>query len=107
MLQIEEFVHEIKEVKEQLEEVNKLVEELKEVNGLAEELNEVNGLAEELNEVSELEKEQKKIYQKFSKWLRDHKDNQIVVVIFTLLAGVDIAHLELLGSKLRLNYSFK
>ncbi|GBC03264.1 hypothetical protein RclHR1_05040005 [Rhizophagus clarus] len=44
-----------------------------------------------------------KKYRNFSKWLKDHKDNQIVIVLFTILAGVDISHLELLGSKLRIN----
>jgi hypothetical protein len=57
------------------------------------------GVAEEFIEKGQPEKK----YRKFSKWLRDHKDNQIVVVIFTILAGVDISHLELLGSKLRIS----
>ncbi|PKC06050.1 hypothetical protein RhiirA5_400596 [Rhizophagus irregularis] len=43
-----------------------------------------------------------KQYRKFSKWLKDNKDNQIIVVIFTILAGVNILHLELLGSMLQI-----
>ncbi|PKY38449.1 hypothetical protein RhiirA4_537308 [Rhizophagus irregularis] len=50
-----------------------------------------------------IEKDQPpKKYRKFSKWLRDYKDSQTIVIIFTILAGVDISHLELLGSKLRI-----
>ncbi|CAB5384101.1 unnamed protein product [Rhizophagus irregularis] len=51
-----------------------------------------------------------KKYRKISKWLRDYKDNQIIVIIFTILAGVDISHLELLGSNLRIkipSFSFR
>ncbi|RGB24226.1 hypothetical protein C1646_676525 [Rhizophagus diaphanus] len=51
-----------------------------------------------------------KKYRKISKWLRDNKDNQIIVIIFTILAGVDISHLELLGSNLRIkipSFSFR
>ncbi|GES87507.1 hypothetical protein GLOIN_2v1834901 [Rhizophagus clarus] len=45
-----------------------------------------------------------KKYRRFSKWLRDYKNNQVIVVIFTILAGVDISHLVLLGSGLRIKF---
>ncbi|CAB4380891.1 unnamed protein product [Rhizophagus irregularis] len=41
-------------------------------------------------------------YRKFSKWLKDYRNNKIVIVIFTILAGIDISHLELLGSTLQI-----
>ncbi|CAB5094044.1 unnamed protein product [Rhizophagus irregularis] len=33
-------------------------------------------------------------YRKFSKWLKDYRNNKIVIVIFTILAGIDISHLD-------------
>ncbi|RGB39051.1 hypothetical protein C1646_755031 [Rhizophagus diaphanus] len=44
--------------------------------------------------MEEIEKNRK--YQKFSRWLRDYKYSQKIVIIFTILAGVDVTHLELL-----------
>ncbi|GBB94412.1 hypothetical protein RclHR1_02350011 [Rhizophagus clarus] len=44
----------------------------------------------------------KKGYQKFSKWLKDHSDHQLMTVLFIILAGVDITHLDLLGSKIHI-----
>ncbi|RGB30788.1 hypothetical protein C1646_764887 [Rhizophagus diaphanus] len=41
-------------------------------------------------------------YRKFSKWLKDYRNNKKVIVIFTILAGIDISHLELLGSTLQI-----
>ncbi|CAG8571250.1 12116_t:CDS:10 [Rhizophagus irregularis] len=58
-------------------------------------------IEEEAKKVIEKDQPPKK-YRKFSKWLRDYKDSQTIVIIFTILAGVDISHLELLGSKLRI-----
>ncbi|PKC68671.1 hypothetical protein RhiirA1_456968, partial [Rhizophagus irregularis] len=58
-------------------------------------------IEETLEKVIEKDQQPKK-YRKFSKWLRDYKDNQTIIVLFTILAGVDISHLELLGSKLRI-----
>ncbi|CAB4378504.1 unnamed protein product [Rhizophagus irregularis] len=43
-----------------------------------------------------------KKYRKISQWLRDYKDNQVIVVIFAILAGVDVIHFKLLGSMLRI-----
>jgi hypothetical protein len=52
--------------------------------------------------VNRSEKDQStKTYRKFSNWLKDYRDNQIILVIFTILAGVNISHLELLGSTLQ------
>jgi len=49
-----------------------------------------------------------KKYRKFSKWLKDHGDNQKTVVMFAiLLAGVDVSHLEFLGSNLQLDFNVK
>jgi hypothetical protein len=44
----------------------------------------------------------KEEYQKCSKWLKDCKENRIVAVLFVILAGVDITHLEFLSSKIRI-----
>ncbi|CAB4420751.1 unnamed protein product [Rhizophagus irregularis] len=41
-------------------------------------------------------------YRKFSKWLKDYRNNNIVIVIFTILAGINISHLKLLGSTLKI-----
>ncbi|GBC15759.2 hypothetical protein GLOIN_2v1780441 [Rhizophagus irregularis DAOM 181602=DAOM 197198] len=43
-----------------------------------------------------------KKYRKISQWLRDYKDNQVIVVIFAILVGVDVIHFKLLGSMLRI-----
>ncbi|CAG8701209.1 18282_t:CDS:10, partial [Rhizophagus irregularis] len=93
---------------DKVKELNELAEELKKINGLMKELKEVKELSEELEKVK-MEKEendrqstQKKGYKKFSKWLKDYRDNQITTVLFITLAGVDITHLEFLGSKIQI-----
>ncbi|PKY51379.1 hypothetical protein RhiirA4_424469 [Rhizophagus irregularis] len=58
--------------------------------------------AEREKEEYDRQSTQKKGYQKFSKWLKDYRDNQIMTVLFIILAGVDITHLEFLGSKIQI-----
>lgn len=45
---------------------------------------------------------QEKRYQKFSKWLKNHRDNKILTVLFIILAGIDIDNLTLLSSRIRI-----
>ncbi|GBC03266.1 hypothetical protein RclHR1_05040007 [Rhizophagus clarus] len=49
-----------------------------------------------------IDSNQQKKYRKLSQWLRDYKDNQVIVITSTILAGVDTSHMELLGSNLRI-----
>uniref|UniRef100_U9TMU4 Uncharacterized protein n=1 Tax=Rhizophagus irregularis (strain DAOM 181602 / DAOM 197198 / MUCL 43194) TaxID=747089 RepID=U9TMU4_RHIID len=108
---LESFKKELEEL-EKLESFKKKLEELKENN------EESNGkdsirikikklfsrLQEKFEEIIKAieKKRPPKKYRKLSKWLRDYKDNQTIVIIFTILAGVDISHLELLGSQLQI-----
>ncbi|POG83002.1 hypothetical protein GLOIN_2v1469500 [Rhizophagus irregularis DAOM 181602=DAOM 197198] len=67
-------------------------------------------MAEREKEENDRQSTQKKGYKKFSKWLKDYRDNQITTVLFITLAGVDITHLEFLGSKIQIripsNFNF-
>ncbi|CAB4384420.1 unnamed protein product [Rhizophagus irregularis] len=90
--------------------INELKEEIKELNDHAEftagHIKEIvikndDSIKEE--DIKDEEKVQlEKKYRNFSKWLRDYKDNKTIIIIFIILAGVDVTHLELLGSKLRI-----
>ncbi|PKY25102.1 hypothetical protein RhiirB3_510110 [Rhizophagus irregularis] len=90
--------------------INELKEEIKELNDHAEftagHIKEIvikndDSIKEE--DIKDEEKVQlEKKYRNFSKWLRDYKDNKTIIIIFMILAGVDVTHLELLGSKLRI-----
>ncbi|EXX76736.1 uncharacterized protein OCT59_021786 [Rhizophagus irregularis] len=90
--------------------INELKEEIKELNNHAEftagHIKEIvikndDSIKEE--DIKDEEKVQlEKKYRNFSKWLRDYKDNKTIIIIFMILAGVDVTHLELLGSKLRI-----
>jgi hypothetical protein len=45
---------------------------------------------------------QEKGYQKFSKWLKNHRDNKTLTVLFIILAGIDVENLKLLDSRMRI-----
>ncbi|CAB4437910.1 unnamed protein product [Rhizophagus irregularis] len=117
-----ELISELKKLesfKKELEKLEKLESFKEELEELKEENNEENnrrdstweGVKKRFSRLQEkiggevikaIEKDQPpKKYRKFSKWLRDYKDSQTIVIIFTILAGVDISHLELLGSQLQ------
>ncbi|PKY51564.1 hypothetical protein RhiirA4_494158 [Rhizophagus irregularis] len=110
-------------IKELLKELNDFKKELREFNDRAEPTavdedeemnNAVNEYSDEKNildlflrkfesrfgSLRESDQPEKK-YRKISQWLRDYKDNQVIVVIFAILAGVDLLHIKLLGSMLR------
>ncbi|PKC02713.1 hypothetical protein RhiirA5_424845 [Rhizophagus irregularis] len=116
-----EFMSELKKLKsfkKELEELKKLESFKKKLEELKENNEESNGkdsiwikikklfsrLQEKFEEIIKAieKKRPPKKYRKLSKWLRDYKDNQTIVIIFTILAGVDISHLELLGSQLQI-----
>ncbi|RGB30786.1 hypothetical protein C1646_764885 [Rhizophagus diaphanus] len=120
---------EVKELAEELEKVkmfidklyeNKVEDDVEEDSDINEMKNNENSEAFNLNkeswyskiinkikkfktkEENDRQSTQKKGYQKFSKWLKNYRDNQIMTVLFIILAGVDITHLEFLGSKIQI-----
>ncbi|PKY39135.1 hypothetical protein RhiirA4_439851 [Rhizophagus irregularis] len=90
--------------------INELKEEIKELNDHAESTaghikeivieNDDSIKEEDIKDEEKVQPEKK--CRNFSKWLRDYKDNKAIIIIFMILAGVDVTHLELLGSKLRI-----
>ncbi|CAB4437913.1 unnamed protein product [Rhizophagus irregularis] len=102
---IQELEKEREELEKKREELEKEREELEKERKESDDIKDSKEVkeGENRNSIFDPKKDQPpKKYRKFSKWLRDYKDNQIIIVLFTILAGVDISHLELLGSKLRI-----
>ncbi|RGB30362.1 hypothetical protein C1646_765464 [Rhizophagus diaphanus] len=85
-----------------LEEVIELAEELEKVKMFIDKLYGVEDSVKDVGDTNEMKNNEENGYHKFSKWLKDHRDNQMMTVIFIILAGVDITHLELLGSKMQI-----